>query len=155
MRTIVYIGIFFAGACFGCVCLLSLLLVVSLFQQVQTAKLSPIPSKLDNISIPTETPVLVFWTATPVATVTPTFASIHTLLPTNNLPPTATDLSLPTETPTPNCDPSYPDFCLEPNLSDLNCEDEPIRNFRAFRVLPPDPHGLDGQDADGIGCENN
>lgn len=48
-----------------------------------------------------------------------------------------------------NCDPSYPDFCIAPGLSDLDCKDIQQRNFR---VLPPDPHGFDG-DRDGIGCE--
>lgn len=48
------------------------------------------------------------------------------------------------------CDPSYPDFCLEPFLPDLDCADMlPQKNFR---VLQPDPHGLD-RDNDGIGCE--
>ncbi|OKH30166.1 nuclease [Calothrix sp. HK-06] len=48
-----------------------------------------------------------------------------------------------------NCDPSYPDFCIPPNSPDLDCKDMPRRQFR---VLPPDPHGLD-RDSDGIGCE--
>lgn len=48
------------------------------------------------------------------------------------------------------CDPSYPDVCIPPYPPDLNCEDFP--QYRNFRVLPPDPHQLDG-DADGIGCE--
>lgn len=51
------------------------------------------------------------------------------------------------------CDPSYPDVCIAPYPPDLNCLDvKPLRNFR---VLPPDPHGLDGNDHDGFGCENN
>lgn len=65
----------------------------------------------------------------------------------------------PTATPVPaapqpanNCDPSYPDFCLEPGLSDLDCKDIP---YGRFRVLPPDPHGFDGNDNDGLGCESN
>ncbi len=50
-----------------------------------------------------------------------------------------------------NCDPSYPTVCIPPKPPDLNCEDVfPLVNFR---VLPPDPHGFDGNDNDGIGCE--
>jgi len=50
-----------------------------------------------------------------------------------------------------NCDPSYPDVCIPPYPPDLNCGDIP---HRRFRVLPPDPHGFDGNDGDGIGCES-
>ena len=49
-----------------------------------------------------------------------------------------------------SCDPSYPDVCIPPPPPDLDCGDIPYRNFR---VLPPDPHRLDGRDGDGIGCE--
>ncbi len=48
------------------------------------------------------------------------------------------------------CDPSYPDVCIPPPPPDLDCTDIP---YRRFRVLPPDPHGFDG-DHDGIGCES-
>ncbi|MHC5739719.1 hypothetical protein [Nostoc sp.] len=51
--------------------------------------------------------------------------------------------------PQENCDPSYPDFCIPPNSPDLDCKDMPRRRFK---VLAPDPHGLD-RDSDGIGCE--
>ena len=47
------------------------------------------------------------------------------------------------------CDPAYPTVCIPPPPPDLDCGDIPSRNFR---VLPPDPHGFDGED-DGIGCE--
>jgi hypothetical protein len=49
------------------------------------------------------------------------------------------------------CDPSYPDVCIPPPPPDLNCGDAgvPVN----FQVLPPDPHGFDGNDNDGIGCE--
>lgn len=50
-----------------------------------------------------------------------------------------------------NCDPSYPDFCIPPPPPDLDCKDIPHKNFT---VLPPDPHRLDGNDKDGIGCES-
>jgi len=51
--------------------------------------------------------------------------------------------------PRAGCDPSYPDVCILPPPPDLDCRDIP---WRRFRVLPPDPHRLDG-DRDGIGCE--
>ncbi|MFW6074834.1 MAG: thermonuclease family protein [Chloroflexota bacterium] len=71
------------------------------------------------------------------------------------------DFGVPLATPTPepapapppsggNCDPSYPDVCIPPYPPDLNCDDVP---YRRFTVLPPDPHGFDG-DNDGIGCES-
>jgi hypothetical protein len=49
-----------------------------------------------------------------------------------------------------NCDPSYPTLCILPHSPDLDCGDIPDKNFE---VLPPDPHGFDG-DNDGIGCES-
>lgn len=53
------------------------------------------------------------------------------------------------------CDPSYPDVCIPPKsvVGDLDCGD--IRQFARFRVLQPDPHGFDGNDNDGLGCESN
>lgn len=48
-----------------------------------------------------------------------------------------------------NCDPSYPTLCILPHSPDLDCGDIPDKNFE---VLPPDPHGFDGNN-DGIGCE--
>ena len=60
----------------------------------------------------------------------------------------------PEPTPTPktenNCDPSYPDVCIPNYPPDLDCGE--IR-YSNFKVLPPDPHGFDG-DNDGIGCES-
>jgi hypothetical protein len=50
-----------------------------------------------------------------------------------------------------DCHPSYPDFCIPPPPPNLNCDDV---SGRRFTVLPPDPHGLDGRDDDGIGCES-
>jgi len=59
----------------------------------------------------------------------------------------------PTEPPasTGNCDPSYPTVCIAPPPPDLDCGEIP---YRRFTVLPPDPHGFDGNDNDGIGCES-
>jgi hypothetical protein len=48
-----------------------------------------------------------------------------------------------------NCSPAYPGICLPPPPPDLDCGQIKQRNFK---VLPPDPHKLDG-DKDGIGCE--
>lgn len=50
------------------------------------------------------------------------------------------------------CDPSYPDFCIPPRPPNLDCGSRLIAGRRDFRVLPPDPHHLDGDD-DGRGCD--
>jgi hypothetical protein len=53
----------------------------------------------------------------------------------------------------PECDPSYATLCIPPGLPDLDCEIiEP--ELKPFPVLPPDPHGFDG-DNDGVGCEDD
>jgi uncharacterized protein YraI len=52
--------------------------------------------------------------------------------------------------PVAECDPSYPDLCIPPGSADLDCLEVGSTNFR---VLPPDPHGFDG-DGNGVGCEN-
>ncbi len=62
-------------------------------------------------------------------------------------PPPADD---PQPPPQANCSPSYPGVCIPPYPPDLNCGDI---TFRRFTVLPPDPHGFDG-DSDGVGCES-
>ncbi len=82
------------------------------------------------------------WTPRPTAT--------NTRAPTRP-PPTQPPPPPPTQPPAPvqNCDPSYPDVCIPPYPPDLDCGQIP---YRRFRVLPPDPHGFDG-DNDGIGCE--
>jgi micrococcal nuclease len=59
----------------------------------------------------------------------------------------------PTVAPPPaqgNCDSSYPDVCIPFYPPDLDCGEIA---FKRFTVLPPDPHGFDG-DHDGIGCES-
>jgi micrococcal nuclease len=67
-------------------------------------------------------------------------------------PTTATSPSpTPTTTPRTNCDPAYPDVCIPSPPPDLDCKDIQFRNFK---VLSPDPHGFDGRDKDGIGCES-
>jgi hypothetical protein len=51
------------------------------------------------------------------------------------------------------CDPSYPTLCIPPGAPDIDCPELPA-DIRNFPVLPPDPHGFDG-DNDGIGCESD
>ena len=58
----------------------------------------------------------------------------------------------PEPAPGTGCDPSYPTVCIPSGPPDLDCGDIP---HRRFAVLPPDPHGLDGNDGDGIGCESD
>ena len=48
------------------------------------------------------------------------------------------------------CDSSYPSVCIPPYPPDLDCGEIGYSNFK---VIPPDPHGFDG-DKDGIGCES-
>jgi micrococcal nuclease len=48
------------------------------------------------------------------------------------------------------CDPAYPTVCIPPFPPDLDCGDLTVRRFP---VLPPDPHGFDG-DGDGVGCQS-
>jgi hypothetical protein len=50
-----------------------------------------------------------------------------------------------------NCDPSYPDDCIPSPPPDLDCGDNGVPDN--VRVLQPDPHSLDGNDNDGVGCE--
>ena len=50
------------------------------------------------------------------------------------------------------CDPAYPTVCIPSPPPDLNCDDIP---YDDFRVRPPDPHGFDGSDNDGWGCESS
>ena len=50
------------------------------------------------------------------------------------------------------CDSSYPDNCIPPPPPDLTCDDDV--GARNFEIVPPDPHGFDGNDNDGIGCES-
>ena len=71
--------------------------------------------------------------------------------------PTATPTRTPRPLPPPStpaprgeCDLAYPTVCIPPPPPVLQCRDVLHRDFR---VLPPDPHGLDG-DQDGIACES-
>jgi hypothetical protein len=97
--------------------------------------------------------------ATPSATPqpTPTQTPFPTPVPTAVPTPVPTPIPTPVPTPVPtvvppagNCDPAYPSVCIPPPPPDLDCGEI---SFRNFTVLPPDPHGFDG-DNDGIGCES-
>jgi len=50
-----------------------------------------------------------------------------------------------------DCDPSYPTVCIPSAPPDLDCGDIP---HKRFPVRAPDPHGFDGNDNDGVGCES-
>jgi micrococcal nuclease len=55
-----------------------------------------------------------------------------------------------------SCDPAYPDVCIPPVSEagkNLNCAD--VLPYVDFTVLPPDPHGFDGNPNNGIGCERD
>jgi micrococcal nuclease len=61
--------------------------------------------------------------------------------------PSATSAPVIATKPAGNCNLAYPDLCL---THEVDCGDIP---YKRFRVLPPDPYGLD-RDGDGIGCES-
>jgi len=85
-------------------------------------------------------------TPPPTTTVTPTQPPT---VPTT--PPVTTAAPPPTTTaPSGGCHPSYPTVCIAPPPPDLDCGQIP---HRRFTVLPPDPHGFDGN-KDGVGCES-
>jgi micrococcal nuclease len=88
--------------------------------------------------------------ATPVPTPVPVVATQPPAPP----PPPPPVAPPPTQPPVAgNCDPHYPTICVPPPPPDLNCGDIP--QYARFTVLAPDPHGFDGNDNDGIGCESN
>ena len=62
-------------------------------------------------------------------------------------PPTSSPALAPTSPS--GCSAAYPTVCIPPPPPDLDCGEI---TYRRFQVLPPDPHGFDG-DHDGIGCE--
>ena len=67
-------------------------------------------------------------------------------------PPVVDAPAPPPPAPAEDCDPSYPTVCIPPKwkVGDLDCGQI---SFRRFQVIPPDPHGFDG-DHDGVGCES-
>ncbi len=94
---------------------------------------------------PAPTPTAVVVEPVPVAP--PPAAPTPTPVPQQVEPPA------PAAEPPSNCDPSYPTICVPPPPPDLDCGDIP--QYARFTVLPPDPHGFDGNDNDGLGCESN
>ena len=87
----------------------------------------------------------------PAATTTaPLTTTTRPATTTTTSPPTTTLAVTTSTTAQANCHPSYPDFCIPPPPPDLNCGDIGYKNFT---VLPPDPHGFDGNN-DGVGCES-
>jgi micrococcal nuclease len=83
-------------------------------------------------------------------TVPPTTTTRPPTTTTTTQPPTTTTTMAATTTAPANCHSSYPDFCIPSPPPDLNCGDI---SFKNFTVLPPDPHGFDGNN-DGVGCES-
>jgi len=83
---------------------------------------------------------------TPTPTPTPTPPPVTIPTPTPALAPP------PPQDPRRGCEPSYPDVCIPPPPPDLDCF-TPEMPYTNIRVLPPDPHGFDGRDNDGYGCE--
>jgi micrococcal nuclease len=70
-------------------------------------------------------------------------------LPVFDAPPMSPPTAAPVLLPGSGCDPAYPDVCIPSPPPDLSCRDVP---HARFRVLPPDPHGFDGN-GDGVACE--
>ncbi len=87
---------------------------------------------------------------TPVPTPEPTSQPTPKPTPQPTQAPIVTQAPVVTQPPVQNCDPSYPSVCIPRYPPDLDCGEI---TFRRFTVLPPDPHGFDG-DNDGIGCES-
>lgn len=86
------------------------------------------------------------WGACPRTTLDPERA-----IATGQSGPPASSGSTATGSRSGKCDPSYPTVCIPPAPPDLDCGEI---EFRRFKVLPPDPHGFDGRDNDGVGCES-
>lgn len=103
------------------------------------AEATALRNMLNGCGVPATT------TKVPTATVPPTTAPPRST--------TTTQAYVPPPPPPPaagGCHAAYPDVCIPPAPPDLNCGDIP---HKRFRVLPPDPHGFDGNN-DGIGCES-
>ena len=118
------------------------------------------PPPSSDVETTTTTPTTT--TTTPTTTTSmpappPPPAPVETKLPKPPAPkpPPPPEPPAPEPEPAPEprgaCDPSYPDVCIAPGPPDLDCGDLP---YDDIRVLPPDPHRLDGNDNDGVGCES-
>lgn len=96
----------------------------------------------------TNPPVAPAPTPPPTSTTPTTIVPVVPVIPVPSVPTTTT--AAPPPAPSGGCSPSYPGVCIPPPPPDLDCGQI---SFRRFVVLPPDPHGFDG-DKDGIGCES-
>lgn len=102
----------------------------------------PIPETITAQEVPPEEPAAV--DSPPPAAVEPPPSEPAVVVPPPVAPPPAAGGE---------CDPHYPTVCIQPFiLGDVNCPQVP---YSSFTVLPPDPHDLDGNNNNGIGCENN
>lgn len=108
-----------------------------LWGNCSTATVIPVP-------VPRPAPPVSPTTSSPTTTLVPFVPSIPTTTG------TTTSGTTTTAPPPATCHPSYPDFCIPPPPPDKDCADFTQKNFR---VLPPDPHRLDGN-SDGVGCES-
>jgi hypothetical protein len=109
-----------------------------------TAGLAP-PSTSARLVLPTAPTT----TAPPATRPPATTAAPGTRAPVRTDPP-PTDPPA-TDPPSEDCSSAYPTVCIPPAPPDLDCGDI---SYRRFEVLAPDPHGFDGNDNDGIGCES-
>ena len=86
----------------------------------------------------------------PVATTTSSTTSTSTTTPATTAPPTTTTSN--------DCHPSYTGQCVPVGVEDVDClggsGNGPYYVGRVT-IVGPDEYGLDGNDKDGIGCENS
>jgi len=108
-------------------------------------------------------------TTPPTSSSPPTTTPATTTVPVETVVPAPPPVPKPKPAPKPNpkpkqapkppapkpaprdCDPSYPTVCIPSAPPDLDCGDIP---HKRFPVRAPDPHGFDGNDNDGVGCES-
>jgi len=113
---------------------------------------------IDSSAVPVITP-RVPAPPTPRPTAAPTPRPTARPTPRATAKPTARPTPRPTPRPTRRPEPgggcdrqSYPEVCIPHYPPDLDCGDIP---YRYFKVRQPDPHGFDGSDNDGLGCESS
>jgi hypothetical protein len=97
-------------------------------------------------------------TSAPPSTTRPAATAVPrtTLPPITEAPETVETVpdTVPERVPDPvgdDCSEYYPGVCIPSYPPDLDCPDI---TYRRFQVVQPDPHGFDGNDNDGIGCES-
>ena len=158
----------------ACVCCPATLFTSTLAVPTRTPTLEPTAPRLPTATLPrvttrTQVPPSPIATLTPMVMPTsPSRAQTQAATQARTVSATAPSRSVATSVPTAaklpptkppatspavrsgNCDPAYPDVCIPSPPPDLSCAK--VAPLKRFRVLPPDPHGFDG-DRDGIGCE--